>query len=93
MTKDNGYNLSDCRVELGIDDNDIKKYLKELSVYNYVETCDDERNKKSNPYYIFGTEIENKDIYIKIKIQSYDKKIILCMSFHFAEYNLKFPYR
>lgn len=93
MIKKNGYNLSDCRAELGIDNNEIKEYLKKLTLQNYIETCDDERNKKTKAYYIFGINIKNKDIYIKIKIQSYDRKIVLCMSFHYAEYKLEFPYK
>ena len=60
--KEEGYNLSDCRAELGIDNNDIKEYLKSLSIENYVETCDDERNKKSNSYYIFGKFIKEKEM-------------------------------
>lgn len=91
--KEEGYNLSDCRAELGIDNNDIKEYLKSLSIENYVETCDDERNKNSNSYYIFGKFVNEKEIYIKVKIQSYDKKIVVCMSFHFAEYKLNYPYK
>ena len=34
-----------------------------------------------------------RKVYIKVKIQSYDKKIILCMSFHFAEDKMRFPYK
>ena len=45
-----------------------------------------ERNKKSNAYYVFGKIIMKREVYIKVKIQSYDKKIILCMSFHFAPF-------
>ena len=91
--KEKGYTLSDCRAELGIDNNDIKEYLKDLSIENYVETCDDERNKNSNSYYVFGKFVNEKEIYIKVKIQSYDKKIVVCMSFHFAEYKLNYPYK
>ena len=53
----------------------------------------DERNKKSNRYYIFGINIEKREIYIKVKIESYDNKIVLCMSFHFAKYPLKWAYK
>lgn len=89
-----GYNTIDCRTALGIDNSDIKEYIKKLTIKDYVETCDDERNKKANAYYIFCIEIQNRQIYIKIKIQSYNKKIVLYMSFHFAQYTIKkFPYR
>ena len=91
--KAKGYNISDCRAELGIDNKDIKKYLENLRIENYVETCDDKSNLKSNAYYIFGVPTNSKEIYIKVKIQSYDKKIIICMSFHFAEYKLEYPYK
>lgn len=91
--KPEGYNLSDCKAELGIDDDCIKEYLKNLTLEEYVETCDDERNKKSNAYYVFGKIIMKRKVYIKVKIQSYDKKIILCMSFHFAEDKMRFPYK
>ena len=91
--KPEGYNLSDCKAELGIDDDCIKEYLKNLTLEEYVETCDDERNKKSNAYYVIGKIIMKRKVYIKVKIQSYDKKIILCMSFHFAEDKMRFPYK
>lgn len=92
--KPQGYNTIDCRTILGITYNDIKEYIKNLTVKDYVETCDNERNIKSNAYYIFCIEITKKQIYIKIQIQSYNKKIVLCMSFHFAEYEIKkFPYK
>lgn len=55
----------------------------------YVETCDDLRNKKSNRFYIFKKILQEREIYIKVKIESYDNQIILCMSFHFAEYHLE----
>ena len=92
--KPKGYNTSDCRTILGINNEDIKKYIHNLTVKDYVESCDNERNLKSNFYYVFCIVIQQKQIYIKIRIQSYDKKIILCMSFHFAEYKItKFPYK
>lgn len=92
--KPEGYNTSDCRTILGINNKDIREYIKNLTIHNYIETCNNERNLKSNAYYVFCIEIKQKQIYIKIQIQSYDKKIILCMSFHFAEYEItKFPYK
>ena len=92
--KTKGYNTSDCRTILGINNKDIREYIKKLTVHDYIETCNNERNPKSNAFYVFGIEIKQKQIYIKIQIQRYDKKIILCMSFHFAEYEItKFPYK
>ena len=83
-----------CLRDLGFTDKDIKEELKKLKISEYVECCRDERNIKSRNYYIFCKEYNKRQVYIKIKIQSYDNKIILCMSFHYAEYKItKFPFR
>lgn len=83
-----------CLQQLEFAQKDIKDIIKALKVSDYVETCDDERNSKSNALYIFAIDIKNKQVYIKLKIQSYDEKIILCMSFHFVEFQInKFPYK
>lgn len=88
------YTTKYCLQELNFTSNDVKNELKKLTVDSYVETCDDERNKKSNRYYVFYKKIKGKDIYIKVKIESRDNKSVLCMSFHFPEYEItKFPYR
>ena len=43
---------------------------------------------------MISRKYNEKQVYIKIKIQSYENKIVLCMSFHYAEYSItKFPYR
>lgn len=83
-----------CLRKLGFTDMDLKEELKKLKITEYVECCRDERNKNSRNYYIFCKEYNKKQVYIKIKIQSYDNKIILCMSFHYAEFEMtKFPFR
>lgn len=86
------YTTRYCLRELGYTEEDVRGELQSLKIKDYVETCDDERNKKSNRYYIFKKVIINREIYIKVKIESYDNKIVLCMSFHFAEYPLKTAY-
>lgn len=92
--KEEQYTTIYCLNYLMYDEEDVKNELKNLTVDLYIETCNDERNKKSNRYYIFDKTINGKEIYIKIKIQSYDNNEVLCMSFHFAEYsNNRFPYK
>lgn len=90
--KEEQYTTEYCLTELNYTTDDVKTELKQLKDTDYVETCDDERNKKSNRYYVFKRIIQNREIYIKVKIKSYDKKVVLCMSFHFAEYPLKTAY-
>lgn len=82
------YSTKYCLTELGYQEKDVIKVLLKLEITDYVESCKDTRNPKSNEFYIFGVNIEKKEIYIKVKISSYTNKIILCMSFHFAEFPL-----
>ena len=86
------YTTDYCLEQLGYDKSDVIKELLQLNIKNYVETCDDLRNMKSNRFYVFGKVMQKREIYIKVKIQSYDNKRILCMSFHFAKYPLKRGY-
>lgn len=93
MEKEEKFSTKYCMTKLGFDKTDIIKQLKNLKIENYVETCNDKRKIKSNPYYIFDKFIDNKEVYIKVKIESYNNKRVLCMSFHFAEYHItNFPY-
>lgn len=82
------YSTKYCLTELGYQREDVIQTLLKLKLTDYVESCKDTRNPKSNEFYIFGTNIEDKEIYIKVKISSYTNKIVLCMSFHFAEFPL-----
>lgn len=90
--KEYRYTTDYCLEQLGYDKSDVIKELLQLNIKDYVETCDDLRNKKSNRFYVFGKVIQKREVYIKVKIESYDNKKILCMSFHFAEYPLKRSY-
>lgn len=90
--KEYKYTTDYCLEILNYDTSDVIKELLKLELKDYIETCDDLRNKKSKRYYVFGIIREEKEIYIKIKIESYDNKKILCMSFHFAEYPLVWAY-
>lgn len=87
------YSTKYCLEDLAFTDKDLKQELKKLNIKQYVECCPDERNIKSNDYYIFSKMYNQRQVYIKIKIQSYENKIVLCMSFHYAEHKIqKFPY-
>lgn len=83
-----------CLTDLEFETNDVKEELKKLKTTQYVECCPDKRNPKSRDYYVFCKKYNQKQVYIKIKIQSYDSKKILCMSFHYAEHEITiFPYK
>lgn len=90
--KEEEYRTDYCLTTLMYDKKDVEEELKNLKLKDYVETCDDDKNKKSNRFYVFGIKRENREIYVKVKIESYDNKTVLCLSFHFAEYPIKWVY-
>lgn len=88
------YSTRYCMQTLKFTAEDVKNELKKLTVDCYVETLDDERNIKSNKYYVFYKQIKGKYVYIKVKIESYDQYIVFCISFHFPEYPItNLPYK
>ena len=88
------YSTEYCLRDLKFTEKDVREELKNLNIKQYVECCPDERNPKSADYYVFSKKYQENQVYIKLKIQSYNNKIILCMSFHYAEYELNsFPYK
>ena len=42
--------------------------------------------------YVFGKIVEGRTVYIKLKIKSGNKKVV-CVSFHYAEHDMNYPYR
>ena len=87
------YSTEYCLRDLGFETEDVKEELKKLKLSEYVECCPDKRNRNSRDYYVFSKIYNQKQVYIKIKIKSYDSKVILCMSFHYEEYKItRFPY-
>lgn len=70
---------------------DVKIFLNELmTILNSQNFKDD-----SNPplLFVFGKSIDNKLVYIKLKIKGNTSKKILCLSFHYARHNMNFPYK
>ncbi|MBQ9886283.1 MAG: hypothetical protein IJM37_05435 [Lachnospiraceae bacterium] len=41
---------------------------------------------------VFGKNINDKMVYIKLKIKGEARRKVLCLSFHYAEYDMNFPY-
>lgn len=75
--------------------------LKKLHAFIDSESFDPEtdleivRSKKKEPPYlfVFGDEINNRQIYIKLKIKEKTHKHILCVSFHYAKWKMRFPFK
>jgi hypothetical protein len=81
----------ECILQLGFKYQDIKETLLDLSVEDYCEGPSRDRDQPGE-LWIFGKVIENKTVYIKIKLASFGLlKIVRILSFHFAEHTLEYP--
>ena len=79
-------------VDLDYDSNDVANRLKELTLSEYSETLYDKDDDNPPLLFVFGKDINNRLVYIKIKIKSEDTKRVLCLSFHYAMHDMDFPY-
>jgi len=78
-------------LDLDYETSDIVERLKELIVQEYSETLYDRDDDNPPLLFIFGKDINCKKVYIKLKIKDVKKKV-LCLSFHYAEHVMNFPY-
>ena len=68
-----------------------EEYLKELTPDNYCSGPNTDKDVPGMPdYYEFGLTINSKEVYIKLSL-GLSGKMIDCISFHVAEWPLKYP--
>ena len=64
-----------------------------LSVADYCKGPEPDKDKPGE-IWVFGKQIDNKEVYIKLKIaQVREEKVAKCLSFHIAGYSLCYPYK
>ncbi len=83
--------------KLGLNKRLIIEEIDSLSVENYSEGPDPEIGTL-NEVWFFGKEINNREIYIKLKLigknnQNEEKETTFCLSFHFSEQCMNYPYK
>lgn len=66
-----------------------KEWLLKLEPEDYFEGPNDNEVKAQNPVWIFGKRIEGHLCYIKIFLIPVNN--VYCISFHFAEHNMRLP--
>ena len=77
--------------ELGLMPSQREEYILKLTSENYCSGPTHDTYDPSKPdYYVFGTQIRNKEVYIKISL-GLPNKMVDCMSFHIAKHRLNFP--
>lgn len=89
-TESSPYSTAYTLQSLEYDLDDVKEELGKLQLQNYIETMRDSV-KAGTSLYVFGVQIQGRDVYIKEKLRT--DKDIFCISFHFARYPFgKMPY-
>lgn len=69
-----------------------KDIIKTLTVEDYSEGPIKDALNLLGDMWVFGKDIKNQEVYIKISLGQPNKDII-CISFHFSEYPMSYPYK
>ena len=79
-------------LDLEYDIEDVVERLRELTIAEYSETKIDKDNVEPPLLYVFGKDINNRLVYIKLKLKGDTQRHVLCVSFHYAKEKMEFPY-
>lgn len=80
-------------LKLGLTKHNVEEILLSLSVTDYCKGPEKDHDRPGEMWF-FGKEIGGHEIYIKLKVANVgNRDIAKCISFHFAEYPLSFPYK
>ncbi len=88
---DRGKNAETLTV-LEITPNKRIEIIDTLKVIDYSEGPLNEKLYGGSDMWVFGREIKNKEIYIKISM-GFEGSQVICISFHIAEFPMKYPYK
>jgi hypothetical protein len=69
-----------------------KEIITNLKTEDYSEGPLVEKMRGILPMWVFGKELKNKEIYIKISM-GLENNSAVCISFHIAEFPMNFPYK
>lgn len=89
---DEQYSTPYAMLDLDYDTGDVVARLKELTISEYSETKIDRDDVNPPLLFVFGKDINNKLVYVKLKIKGDQHKSVLCVSFHYAKEKMEFPY-
>jgi len=69
-----------------------KEIIANLKLKDYSAGPMDEKMRGILPMWIFGKEVKQREVYIKISM-GLENRSAVCISFHIAEYPLNYPYK
>jgi len=87
-----GYKNFLTLADLNYDIADVRNVLLIITVQDYSETLFDTKDVTTPLFRVFGKHLNNKEVYIKIKIRDNTNKQVFCISFHYAEDEMNKPY-
>jgi hypothetical protein len=80
-------------INLGLTESIRKRIILALSAEDYCGGPEPD-NERPGDVWIFGARVGEKEVYIKLKIGKVDDvQIAKCLSFHEAEFQLRYPHR
>ncbi|NMC64290.1 MAG: type II toxin-antitoxin system MqsR family toxin [SAR324 cluster bacterium] len=82
----------DSLLQLGLSVKSCRAEVMALSIEDYCSGPEDDP-KGNGKVWIFGREINGTPVYIKLKISRFGAGSVTCISFHKAEFPLKYVYR
>ena len=85
-------------IELGYNLDDVEDVITSLSKADYTKGPLHDLDGYKGDFWLFGRTIQNREIYIKLKIKDFnttgDKKLsVYCISFHFADEPQSNPFK
>ena len=89
---DQKYSTPYTLLDLDYDANDVVDRLKELTIEEYSETKIDRDDLNTPLLFVFGKDINNQLVCVKLKIKGEQHIYVLCVSFHYAKEKMIFPY-
>jgi hypothetical protein len=78
---------------MGIVPNMRKAVLNELTVKDFSEGPMKDGLNSGPDLWVFGKEVKEHDVYIKVTLGMVKEGPVLCISFHPAEQPMKFPFK
>lgn len=69
-----------------------KVVIESLTIEDYVEGPVIDKLNKLGEMWVFGKDVKDREIYIKIMISEHCGQTI-CISFHLAEHPMKYPFK
>jgi len=79
--------------QLGLTKSNLEDLLLSLSVADYCKGPEQDRDRTGH-IWVFGKQVEQQEVYIKLKVFDVNgARLAKCISFHIAEFKMKYPYR